>query len=286
MSTPDQPVPSGSAPMPDGSPGYYEEFAPPPEPVPPRVSVKCWRCGLSIHAETICINCDAQPRHWTTAQQPVAATSPPPRVLGMILAYVLFLMTSLIWAAVLHSKTERSDDFVDDGVVVMEFIDLVFTLSLFICLGRFHVRKPQRTVRLAAWLLAPAVSLGIYWLAHWYVSRLRDYIDAHWLNVEAHWTFSPFYVAVVAVQPAIVEELFFRYFAFGALRQVTNVHSAVFLSALMFALAHLYNPLGLPILFLMGLVLGYARAASGGLLLPMLMHFSHNCAILWFTAAN
>ncbi len=49
----------------------------------------------------------------------------------------------------------------------------------------------------------------------------------------------------------------------------------------MFALAHLYNPLGLPFLLLMGIMLGYARAYSGGLLLPMLMHFGHNFAVLF-----
>lgn len=49
----------------------------------------------------------------------------------------------------------------------------------------------------------------------------------------------------------------------------------------MFALAHLYNPLGLPILFLIGIILGYARVYSGGLLLPMLMHFGHNFAIIY-----
>ena len=39
--------------------------------------------------------------------------------------------------------------------------------------------------------------------------------------------------------------------------------------------------LGLPWLLFAGVVFGYCRAVSGGLALPVLMHFVHNAVMLW-----
>ncbi len=83
------------------------------------------------------------------------------------------------------------------------------------------------------------------------------------------------------IQPAIVEELFFRYLAFGHLRRVMSNHGAVWVSAVMFGFAHLHNPLGMPVLIIIGVGLGYMRWMSGGLLLPMTMHGLHNALVLW-----
>jgi membrane protease YdiL (CAAX protease family) len=256
---------------------------------PPVVMTPCWRCGLQVPEAAACFYCGATPRGTAAVAPPTSVRNPvhpPPRVLGVILAYTLFLSTSLIWGVILHSNKDASHDFVDTGVAVVEFVDFLFTLILFLWLGRFHVRKPRVWVRVVTWLVATPVAVGLYFLSDWYVTTLRGFIDVHWLYVEEHWKFTPFYVITVAVQPAVVEELFFRYFAFGALRQVTNTHSAVFLSAMMFSLAHLYNPLGLPFLFVIGVALGYARAYSGGLVLPMLMHFGHNLTILWLESVQ
>jgi CAAX protease family protein len=81
-----------------------------------------------------------------------------------------------------------------------------------------------------------------------------------------------------------VEEWFFRYLALGSLRPFVGVHGAVLISAVMFGTAHIFNPLGIPMLMVVGVVLGYARVASGGMLLPILMHFGHNAAILLIEA--
>jgi Type II CAAX prenyl endopeptidase Rce1-like len=87
-------------------------------------------------------------------------------------------------------------------------------------------------------------------------------------------------VLVGCLQPAVVEELFFRYLAFGVLQKWTGVHTAVLISALMFGMAHIFAPLSIPLLMGIGIALGYLRVASGGLMLPMLVHFTHNALIL------
>jgi membrane protease YdiL (CAAX protease family) len=55
----------------------------------------------------------------------------------------------------------------------------------------------------------------------------------------------------------------------------------VLLSSFFFAAAHLGQLIAFPVLFLLGVVLAYARVYSGGLALPMLIHFLHNFAVLY-----
>ena len=82
------------------------------------------------------------------------------------------------------------------------------------------------------------------------------------------------------VQPAFVEELFFRHLALGTLRRFLAPGGAVLVSSLMFALAHVYRPLSFPIFVLIGMGLGWLRVLSGSLLLPILLHFLHNLIIV------
>ncbi len=91
---------------------------------------------------------------------------------------------------------------------------------------------------------------------------------------------TPLVVLAFCVQPAVVEELFFRGVVLDRLRATMNVHLAALVSAVMFGLAHVGAPLSIPMLALVGLPLAYARMASGGLLLPMAFHFLHNLAVL------
>lgn len=91
---------------------------------------------------------------------------------------------------------------------------------------------------------------------------------------------TPLVLFTYCIEPAVVEELFFRYLVLDTLRGVTSVHAAVLISSLMFGLAHVGVPLSIPMLGLVGVPLAYARVASGGLGLPMLLHFLHNLIVV------
>lgn len=85
---------------------------------------------------------------------------------------------------------------------------------------------------------------------------------------------------VVALVPAVCEELFFR----GAMQQIFrqwfgNVHIAIFVTAILFTLAHgdLY---GLVPRFVLGLLLGYMFYLSGSLLVNICAHFFNNALIV------
>jgi membrane protease YdiL (CAAX protease family) len=86
----------------------------------------------------------------------------------------------------------------------------------------------------------------------------------------------------ICIQPAIVEELFFRYLALGHLRTILGTSGAVIVSGVMFGLAHINNPLGIPYLIVMGIGLSMIRVAGRSLAIPILIHFAHNAMVLWW----
>jgi len=83
-------------------------------------------------------------------------------------------------------------------------------------------------------------------------------------------------MVVVALMPALGEELFFRGVLQKLFFQITNnVHWAVIISAFLFSFFHLQFFGFLP-RFYMGLVLGYLFVFTQNLWIPILMHFINN----------
>lgn len=81
---------------------------------------------------------------------------------------------------------------------------------------------------------------------------------------------------VVALLPAIGEELVFRGVILSKIKQASNSeHYGVIVSALVFAGIHLQPTKLLPMIFL-GLVLGYIYTRTKNIVYPMLFHFLFN----------
>ena len=85
---------------------------------------------------------------------------------------------------------------------------------------------------------------------------------------------------VVALIPAVCEEIFFR----GALQQILrqwfgNIHIAILVTAVLFTLAH-GDFYGLVPRFVLGLLLGYMFYLSGSLLVNISAHFFNNALIV------
>ena len=81
---------------------------------------------------------------------------------------------------------------------------------------------------------------------------------------------------VIAVMPAIGEEIFFRGFLYGSLRE--NLHSqgaAIFFSALVFSVFHM-SLVKLPSTFLLGAALAYIVWKSGSIGMAMVFHCLNN----------
>ncbi|HEY8504877.1 MAG TPA: CPBP family intramembrane glutamic endopeptidase [Gemmataceae bacterium] len=152
--------------------------------------------------------------------------------------------------------------------------------------GFLWVRRPRPLLPAAgafrAWAEGAILFAGMLLLNVAYTRGLRDYIDLPIPDAPLPLGWRDFFLAVlaVAVLPAVAEEFFFRYLALGHLREVMSGHGAVWVSAVMFATAHVHDLGGVPVFALAGVALGYARLRSGGMLLPVLMHFGNNFTIL------
>ncbi len=83
----------------------------------------------------------------------------------------------------------------------------------------------------------------------------------------------------VAVVAPIVEELIFRGLILKGLRRNYNAFTAVFMSALLFALFHL-NPWQFPATFVLGLLLGWIMIRTDNILLAILGHSVNNFLVL------
>lgn len=86
---------------------------------------------------------------------------------------------------------------------------------------------------------------------------------------------SGFIVLVVAVTPAICEEVFFRGFVQKSFEQKIKPFLAALITAIFFGLYH-FSPYGLIGLTALGLYFGYAAYKSDSLLVPVVLHFLNN----------
>ncbi len=262
-------------------------------------AIECWRCGKMVPAGTVrCAFCAAplvrEPAGSPTRPEALQADRQS-QALGRVMAvFVLLLGISLIAGLI-----DRAEEYVSARslpadprktlaeILVLEGIDTALILAAWAWID-VAWQEPRRTPlqRFRAWgLCLPLLGVALA-LNHGYHQLLLDWLQIIPVDriVARDRAGLPGWAIAICLQPAVVEELFFRYLAFGALRPVMGGNAVVWVTSVMFALAHLGVPLSLPVLFVLGLLFGYARLASGGVMLPMVLHFLHNAVILAWAA--
>ena len=167
--------------------------------------------------------------------------------------------------------------------IALEGIDTLLVLALIAVTGRPPLPKPFLGPRYAAWLTAVPGFLILLGLNVGYHALLRAIANVKPEREVFDITFSDGWLAIglICLQPAVVEELMFRYLMLGHLRRFVNVHFAVWISSVLFGIAHVGAPVGVPVLILLGAGLGYCRVWGRTLILPMLLHFFHNLFVLY-----
>jgi membrane protease YdiL (CAAX protease family) len=262
-----------------------------PEPDPRR---KCWRCGKRVdRGLDSCPYCRApfgsrRRARSSPAARPVHEDLRPLKV--VLWSFGLMLGVTIAYACYLHfgpglpqgPRAEQERALLHEMLVV-EAIDTALVVLAVVWAGAPKPTRPSGTSRVAAWAAGGPVLALLLGVNVLYGKLLQDYvgrqphIEVIELNFKTHFWLV---LLAVCVQPAVVEELFFRYLALGQLRRVMRDHGAVWVSAVMFGMAHLHNPIGMPVLILIGAGFGYMRLASGGLALPVLMHGFHNAIVV------
>jgi len=197
---------------------------------------------------------------------------------GVVMVFFVFLLLlSALWAGVLlTSAGKMTEDQLMKGTAILEVIDTAMVVFVFPILGRVSFPHQEPETRILVWVSAVPL-LGIMLVGNvLYTAFFRELFKLG--GPPPGPAVTPLLILLICIQPAIIEELFFRYSALGVLKRASGMHAAVWITAVMFAVIHITNPIGMPYLFLLGVVLGYARV-WGGLALPMVMHFFHNLIV-------
>jgi hypothetical protein len=84
-----------------------------------------------------------------------------------------------------------------------------------------------------------------------------------------------FVVVVVAVTPAVCEEVFFRGYVQKSFEQRLQPFTAALVTGVFFGLYH-FNPYGLIALIFLGTYIGYAAYMTNSIFVPILLHFLNN----------
>ena len=247
-------------------------------------NIECWRCGwYDVPEYGHCARCDARLNRRPRRRPRSPGTGGPSRLGVVLISYGLLVLTCMIWGLMLvGSGRDFTEKETKTGLAVMEAIDTVLVLFAVLLVGRVTLRDAPPGSAPAAWALAGPVLLALIAGNVLFAAVLREVFRVPALPGPGV-TLSA--VLLIRVQPAIVEELFFRHVALGALRREMSLRVTILVTSIMFAVAHLHNPLGMPYLFIAGVVFGYARV-YGGLPLSMLMHFLHNLAVISIDSLN
>jgi uncharacterized protein len=259
--------------------------------------IECWRCGKTISQDFArCPYCEAP---LARESSPVPGEYEAPdrdaqslaRLMGV---FAILLATSLVAGLVsrgmayvsANSRHLRPQEALV-GILILEAIETVLILAAWKWIG-LRYTEPRRAFsrRVVVWLLALPMLAGVLLLNSTYHRLLHQWLGV--VPVDELFTRDMSHLAgwiiAICVQPALIEELFYRYMAFGALRPVIGGQAVVWVTAVMFAAAHIGAPLSLPVLLFLGVFLGYSRLASGGIVLPVVLHFLHNAAVMVLNA--
>ena len=209
-----------------------------------------------------------------------------PRFHDAIMCGVLLLMIRFF--AGMMPAPEGFVGFATSTLTLQIAMILTPALLMTIILGRkpaktLSLRMPKLSVIPAAILLAVALHPCSSLIAHAvrtiypFTESAREQLTAMTAMLSQENVFAV--LAVMAVTPAICEELAFRGFILSGLRDGTSKWTAIVISSLFFGMVHMILQQSIPA-FIVGLVIGYIVIQSGSILTGILFHATYNSLAL------
>ena len=207
-----------------------------------------------------------------------------PTVGQALLCGVLLLLIRFFTAFIIPTPTDWRS-LVNTTLVVL--IALIATPACLMAI--MLTRRPLKALLIrppSFWLAAPAAALlatllhpAMNWLAIGIsaIYPISDEVHTQLLKFDEIIREAPLWGAIllIALTPAICEELAFRGFILSGLRHIGHKWSAIVLCSIFFGLAHGMLQQSLAACAI-GVVIGYIAVKTGSLLPAALYHFSHN----------
>lgn len=219
--------------------------------------------------------------------------SKPPSIVPLMVVMTLYAVQTLILFVYLavtvvlpSSATWESDSVLRERMIqdmrTVELLDTGLVLLTLLLAGRPpRVGEPTPLGRGLTWFASVPGFAALFGfnVAYHYALQLVLRPEAD-MGLGISLNDGMWAIVLVCIQPAFVEEFFFRYLLLGHLRPHVGTHGAVWVSAVVFGMAHVSGVVSWPVLVILGAGLGYARVGTGRLALPILLHFLHNFAVL------
>jgi sodium transport system permease protein len=184
----------------------------------------------------------------------------------------------------------------EGGLLLSQILFLLLPALIFLQAGGFDMEQclPPRVphpgeVGFGLLLMTGAVGVAWFlaWAQSWFIPVPVEYLETleRVLRAESPGRFL-WLLVLVALVPAVTEEVLFRGAALAGFRSRLPDFWAVILAGVIFGLFHLSPETAfrfVPTAWL-GIVLGWVVVVSGSLPLAMILHFLNNAAILTLTA--
>jgi hypothetical protein len=209
-----------------------------------------------------------------------------------LVLFILYVVLSVVLAKLagffVDSNSASSLAFIMDG----DFIAVSYILTA-LCLSPmlFLWARKRKLTTAAAYLgfdklpnkktfLNFNLALIAYFIFSYFASDILA-IETPQMIIDIYNSTDYFFLLLIAVVIAapIFEELVFRGFIFKGLKHSPiGVTGAIIITSILFTLIHggQYEIAILAILFPLAVILGFARHRSGGILLPIYLHFANN----------
>ncbi len=222
-------------------------------------------------------------------------------IIFVLLFFIVTQVATLVMAAFLLMPAQMAADISGtvmqaayNGTVLSVSLCLTFAIMYFLIVTIIKIRKKaiRQYLPMVSFDFSIAVKIFILWvlfvIGNEVFTKLAErnpmvFMDKIYATADPLWLLV---LSVVIIVP-IYEELIFR----GLLWQTTAEQfinkktGAIFASVLtasIFAVVHVqYDFFEIVSIFILALILGYARYRSGSLLLPILMHIFNNGVSLW-----
>lgn len=215
----------------------------------------------------------------------IAATMLAPFLLGIFYLIVdadSLAMTGISGAmtTAINSKNFLALNVLISLIVCVVLVFAVVKLKAGASVRRYLALKPVRLGQLSLWVGAVLVCavLADFLMQFFGIEKIPQSMVDMWERSESAWLLA---IAVVVAAP-LWEELLFRGFLMRGLEtSIFRGTGAVVIAAAIWTLLHVqYEWYYLVVIFVLGLLLGVARLATGSLYVPVAMHIAQNLLAL------
>jgi len=191
------------------------------------------------------------------------------RLITMAGQVLFILLPALIFSKIIYEDVTkvlrfRSAPFIEIGLFTVAIVALTPVLDNYVYIQNYYVDKLAGQYGFIHAAKASLDSLNkLVESSYGSLLRVRSAIDGAVV------------IAVVAVTPAVCEELMFRGFIQKSFELQYKSFRGALLTAVFFALYH-FSPYALLPLMMLGLFLGFAAYKSNSILVPVVLHFVNN----------